>query len=318
MGKQLIYRHGQDPDPPGPYPYNGYYDLSWSPIYGCWSNGEPGFGEYSDAGGSGELEELEGTRNVDYRIFFEILDITADFKIRMDDGTWLTQVGDRYNLSNLDEHHAHMNYRAYVPETPPPDYPFHVTYQLVDDIGMYEPSEPFSVVFNAPAPAVEKTMPLYQASLPGLEDALLTFTFHRAIAVDGGPPVDITDVDTHTQDYYTGYFDYAVSPDGMTLTLNQIGGMLLNETWLEVALTEHVRDAVEDRPAIPYTQFVFTRPAGDLDCSGVFDVADVAAFVLALIDPDGYAAYDCDITMADVNRDGLRDGRDIQSFVERF
>ncbi len=66
---------------------------------------------------------------------------------------------------------------------------------------------------------------------------------------------------------------------------------------------------------------VFASPAwslpGDLDCSGSLTVDDVSAFVLALIDPAGYAiAYPgCDITQADMNVDGSEDGADISGFV---
>ncbi|MBN2559754.1 MAG: hypothetical protein JXQ75_02325 [Phycisphaerae bacterium] len=309
VDRQQIYRHGD--------PAECYYPLSWSPIYGCWSNGEPGFGEYSAGGSGGEMEGLAGEHNVDYQIWFEILDLSPDFKLRTDDGTWLTQIGDRYNLSQWNEHHVHMKYRAYVPENPPPDYAFYVTYQLVDDFGMYEDSEPFICVSNAPAAAVEETTPLYRGSLGGLEDAQLTFTFHRAVTVMGGPPLTITDEDTHSQDYYTGYFGYEVSPDGMTLILNQTGGTLPNETWLEASLTQNVKDAnATNQRAIPYTQFVYTRPAGDMNCDGALNMDDVEAFVLALIDPPAYdSTYDCEIALADMNHDGARDGRDIQPFV---
>ena len=63
----------------------------------------------------------------------------------------------------------------------------------------------------------------------------------------------------------------------------------------------------EPLPAIP----------GDLDCSNVVDTADIAPFVLALIDPAGYQAQfpGCDIHNADLNADGDEDGRDISLFV---
>jgi hypothetical protein len=64
------------------------------------------------------------------------------------------------------------------------------------------------------------------------------------------------------------------------------------------------------RPAIAYD-------LGDLNCDGVVDVLDVDPFVLALVDPAGYAAEypACDINLADMNGDGLANGGDIQPFV---
>jgi hypothetical protein len=182
----------------------------------------------------------------------------------MDDGQWMTEVGQRYNLSAWPEHHVHMKYRAYVPHDPPPDYPFYVTYRLLDEAGPYRASEPIKCVFNVPAPAVEATSPPYRGRLRRTTDARLTFTLHRPITVAGGPPVNMTDEETHTQDYYTGYFDYSISPDGMTLILEQIDGMLPDATWLEVTLTEHVVDAAyPDQPAIPFTQYVRTQATPD-------------------------------------------------------
>ena len=116
--------------------------------------------------------------NVDYQIWFEIVDISPDFYVQADDGTWLYNIGDRYNLSNLNEHHVHLNYRAYVDQNPPPDYPFYVTYRLVDDFGTYEPTPPFSLVFNQPAATVEETQPIDRGVLDSLTAAQITITFH--------------------------------------------------------------------------------------------------------------------------------------------
>ncbi|MFO0973357.1 MAG: DNRLRE domain-containing protein [Phycisphaerae bacterium] len=55
----------------------------------------------------------------------------------------------------------------------------------------------------------------------------------------------------------------------------------------------------------------------DLNCDTVVDAADRIAFATALVDPVRYAATysGCDITRADLNCDGLRDGRDVQTYV---
>ena len=278
--KDRIYRHGN--------PAEGYYPLTWSPIYGCWSFGEPGFSDTSDpAYGFPPETMLSGVPNVDYQIWFEIVDISPDFYVQTDDGTWLTEIGDTYNLSDWPEHHVHMRYRAYVPQNPPPDYPFYVTYRLIDEIGPYGSTPPFAVVFNVPTSTVEETDPVYRDILSSLTEAEITFTFHRAIAVIGGPPATITDEVTHTHDYYTGYFDYVISPDGLTLTLTQIAGTLPNETWLEIALTDYTRDAVTDFPAVPFTHFVYTLYLpGDFDGDQDVDSDDYAEFVACFTGPD--------------------------------
>ncbi|TWT43881.1 hypothetical protein RAS1_02810 [Phycisphaerae bacterium RAS1] len=56
---------------------------------------------------------------------------------------------------------------------------------------------------------------------------------------------------------------------------------------------------------------------GDMDCDGDANVLDINAFVLALIDPAGYAAMfpNCDINNADINDDGFVDVLDINPFV---
>ena len=56
---------------------------------------------------------------------------------------------------------------------------------------------------------------------------------------------------------------------------------------------------------------------GDLNCSGAVDAFDIDPFVLALLDPTGYAtAYpDCDRELADLNGSGTIDAFDIDPFI---
>jgi len=63
---------------------------------------------------------------------------------------------------------------------------------------------------------------------------------------------------------------------------------------------------------------VGVSPIGDMDCSGVVDPADVQAFVLALIDPSGYAIQypGCSILNGDMNTDTLVNGLDIDPFSQ--
>ena len=58
-------------------------------------------------------------------------------------------------------------------------------------------------------------------------------------------------------------------------------------------------------------------PVGDMDCSGELNAFDIDPFVLALVDPAGYAAQypGCDINLADVNDDGQVNVFDIDGFV---
>ena len=297
LDKSRIYRHGDL--------LEGYYPLSWSSIYQRWSVGEPGFTDTTDPayGFSPEIE-LVGTPNVDYQIWFEILDLSPDFKIYMNDGTWIDSTDDRYNLSAWPEHHVHMKYCAYVSQSPAPDYPLYVTYRLVDDFGTYAATPPFSLVFNVPTPTVEATDPVYRGSLPSMTSAEISFTFHRPIAVVDGPPVTITDEATQGYDYYTGYFDYSISPDGLTLTLTQAGGELPDETWLAIELTDHTRDAVTDFAAVPFTHFVYTHYLpGDLDGDGDVDIDDFNTFAGCMSGPDAAFPVDCDAADLDADSD---------------
>lgn len=56
---------------------------------------------------------------------------------------------------------------------------------------------------------------------------------------------------------------------------------------------------------------------GDLNCDAVVNTLDIEPFVLALLDPAGYAtAYpNCQIALADISGDGMVNGLDIEQFV---
>ncbi len=308
LDKSRVYQHG--------VPAEGYYPLSWSAIYRRWSVGEPGFSDTTDPAYGFPVEnQLAGAPGVDYEIWFEVLDLSADFRIQTNDGTWLDTIGERYNLSNWGEHHVHMKYCAYVAGSPAPDYPFYVTYRLVDDLGLYQPTPPFSLVFNVPTPTVEETGPEYRGVLPSVTDAEISFTFHRPIVVVDGPPVTITDEATQSNDYYTGYFDYSISSNGLTLTLEQTGGELPNETWLEVELTEHTRDATTDHAAVPFTNYVYTLfLPGNCDGDGDVDLDDYEYFAACIDGPAATVGSECQC--ADLDGDGDVDLGDFAEFSQ--
>lgn len=59
-------------------------------------------------------------------------------------------------------------------------------------------------------------------------------------------------------------------------------------------------------------------PAGDLNCDGAVNIADVDPFALALVDASAYAASypECNLLVGDFNDDEVVDGSDIQGFVD--
>jgi hypothetical protein len=56
---------------------------------------------------------------------------------------------------------------------------------------------------------------------------------------------------------------------------------------------------------------------GDMNCDGQVSPADIDPFVIALVDPDGYAVQfpDCRLLNADLNHDGTVSAADIDPFV---
>jgi len=69
--------------------------------------------------------------------------------------------------------------------------------------------------------------------------------------------------------------------------------------------------------------FVMSVPCptlGDMNCDCAVDLPDVDAFVLALLDPAGYAAAHpaCDILHGDMQPDGNVNGGDVQGFIDQL
>ncbi len=79
-----------------------------------------------------------------------------------------------------------------------------------------------------------------------------------------------------------------------------------------------VHGIVGSLPGGPAPTFaVGALAAGDLDCSGTVDFADINPFIQALTNPLDYgvAHPDCDASLGDVNRDGSFDFGDINPFI---
>jgi len=66
------------------------------------------------------------------------------------------------------------------------------------------------------------------------------------------------------------------------------------------------------------TSFLVSPPAGDANCDGVVNNADIGAFVMALTDPAAYAAtYPlCDTLTADIDGNGVVNNADVPAFVD--
>lgn len=155
---QQKYRHS-DPlgyPPPHPIDYlNPFYPLYLSdiPPYD-WAIGEPGFDtlrgdipSYCDA--YDPIRCLIGDPDVDYRVVIECVSITPGFIAEHYSyyppfNILIDEPGDSFNLSGIgDGCHLHLGYHAADGTGL-----FWITWQMYDELGQYEPSEPFTIVFN--------------------------------------------------------------------------------------------------------------------------------------------------------------------------
>jgi len=112
---------------------------------------DAGWGHTSDEPGFALMEPnpFPGTPLVDYHIQVERISATPGLEIIADPWTVvLAADGDRLSLSDWPDHHVHMRYNVYNS----PDEAYALTFRLVDTVGPYLPSEPFTVVFGAPLP----------------------------------------------------------------------------------------------------------------------------------------------------------------------
>lgn len=74
---------------------------------------------------------------------------------------------------------------------------------------------------------------------------------------------------------------------------------------------------INGNPAGSPVHFSPSHKYGDLNCDNVVDLQDVSHFALALLDTSAYQSTDpnCDYFYADMNGDGMINGKDVASFV---
>lgn len=105
---------------------------------------------------------------------------------------------------------------------------------------------------------------------------------------------------------WTGAYAEGVTHSVHTVTVTSNGNMVV-----------HSGLSGAERAALNGIQLRRLPSLGDLNCDGTVNAADVAAFVLALVDAAAYqSTYPlCVATAGDMNRDGQVDGQDIAGFI---
>lgn len=109
----------------------------------------------------------------------------------------------------------------------------------------------------------------------------------------------------------TGVFAQALRA-GQTVTLH------LSPVTTSLGFTVHSRNFSD--PQLRPMLIIEVEPvlAGDVNCDNQLDIQDASALVMALVDPDAFEVNHpgCDIDHADVDHNGLADGRDISRLIE--
>lgn len=125
---------------------------------------EPGFGQFHhpDEAGTFQFEDpnqcLTGTKNVDYCIMVECVDISAGLEgyLSLGSSAVLTAPGDAFNHSSVSDSTGHMHLYYLAPDTELHWITFRVYDAFFDpdhpETG-YRPSDPITVVFGSPPSA---------------------------------------------------------------------------------------------------------------------------------------------------------------------
>ncbi|MBL8881031.1 MAG: hypothetical protein JNG88_18095 [Phycisphaerales bacterium] len=159
------------------------------------------------------------------------------------------------------------------------------------------------------------------------------------------PPLDLSGAGDPQIEYYRWFFNddgddvlvVQVSNDNANWTT--VESTLTNNSWVRRSFrvadylapntTVRIRFIASDQPnnsvteagvddvRAYYIRCESTVLTGDLNCDGEVNNFDIDPFVLALTDPDAYAAAfpDCDASAADINDDGVVNNFDIDPFV---
>jgi hypothetical protein len=140
------YRHSDPENNSAATWLNWHYPLYYQPRYDRYQIGEPGFDVVDSTDPN---RRLSGTANIDYRIIVECVSITPGFKAVDTDviGITLDEAGDSFNHSMLSDTHIHFQYRA--PASTGGTELQWITFIIYDELGKYEASEPFSIIFGA-------------------------------------------------------------------------------------------------------------------------------------------------------------------------
>ncbi|MGE0481671.1 MAG: FG-GAP-like repeat-containing protein [Phycisphaerae bacterium] len=111
-----------------------------------------------------------------------------------------------------------------------------------------------------------------------------------------------------------GVFSFWMEIDGPSNPACAVVMDLDNDRDMDLVLLDEIADLVT------LLKNTGTTPPGDLNCDGAVNNFDIDPFVLALIDPAGYAAQfpNCNRELADMNGDGGVDNFDIDPFVVRL
>jgi len=161
--------------------------------------------------------------------------------------------------------------------------------------------------------------------------SLITITFHKDVVVDAGEitlvgqahgPMELSFGYNPTGHMVTLTAQEPLPPDEYTLTISDAvvdvaAGLALDGELFDGQnpRMEPSGDGVPAGAAV--MQFTVARVAGDMDCDGVVNNADIPAFVLALTDLATYEQLyaECDAGNGDIDGDGSFNNADIPAFV---
>jgi hypothetical protein len=141
-----IYRHSDPNNSGGQTWLHWHYPMYFNERLIRYQIGEPGFDVIrNDPNQNDPNQQLQGIANVDYQLYVECVSLRTGFSARNTTlGVLLDSIGDRFCQSTLTDPHIHLEYRA---ASPLANEPYWITYRIVDDKGLYETSEDFTLIF---------------------------------------------------------------------------------------------------------------------------------------------------------------------------